>query len=396
MNLNRALPTHVMLFVLLPVAVPAAYGQNVVHYWNFESNFDDQVGSAHGTVTAQTTVTFDVGHDGNSAMRAQALTNSEDDFVSIDSSQTFNPGSNPFSFSYWFKIENDGTSNPRGLFDFSGDGFDGAQSLYIGTTDNLAFRVDAVGGGAPALVATNFEDGNWHFIVATYDPVTGTEVHVDGPGVEATAGGFGSVTFDTNQYLGTFNFSNPDNKGLDGLLDDLAIYNGILNNNQIQGLFDGFLNPTDIGSNSFVPPDSFVVFRGFQIGGDLADFADSDDNRALFNPGFVLNSSEAPVWLVFDANAPGAINILVESQAGTPGLTYTVEAWNWPNNNYNVMGVNGESFNNDVVATFMIDPGSHVDINGNVRSRIGWRRTGLTINFPWETRIDQTGWNQLP
>ncbi len=143
----------------------------------------------------------------------------------------------------------------------------------------------------------------------------------------------------------------------------------------------------------FCPPDSYIVFRGVELTGDISDFADSDNVRAEYNPGFVLNSSEAPVWLVFNGNCPSATEIQVESQAGTPGLTLKAEAWNYNTSTFNVLGTASESFNSDVVNTFPITAGN-IDSNGNVQSRIGWRKTGFTINFPWVVRVDQSGWNQ--
>lgn len=61
-----------------------------------------------------------------------------------------------FSFSYWVKLPVDNNTDPRGVFDFSGDGGDGPQSLFIqaGANPNrLAFRVDGAGSAnALALV----------------------------------------------------------------------------------------------------------------------------------------------------------------------------------------------------------------------------------------------------
>lgn len=145
----------------------------------------------------------------------------------------------------------------------------------------------------------------------------------------------------------------------------------------------------------FVPPAAFNVFRGIPIAGGVAEMQESDDNRATFNPGFTINPSEAPVWLVFDANVGAAsidYDFLVESQAGTPGLTYTVEAFNWNTNSYDVVGANVESFNSDSVETYSLTP-DHFTSTGDVRSRIGWRQTGFTINFPWEPRVDRVGWD---
>ena len=149
----------------------------------------------------------------------------------------------------------------------------------------------------------------------------------------------------------------------------------------------------------FELPDAFTVFRGIQIDGALADAFESDDSRLLFNPGFVLNSDEAPVWLIFDAtlsgDSPNSLEITAESQAGTPGLTGTFEAWNWNSSAYEIIDVSPTSFNSDAVVTVDLTSGisDYVQTGtGAVRSRIGWRQTGFTINFPWEVRLDQLVW----
>lgn len=146
--------------------------------------------------------------------------------------------------------------------------------------------------------------------------------------------------------------------------------------------------------NDFVPTESFMVFRGLQLSAALSDFQESDDVVASFNPGFTVNNSEAPVWLIFDAVAAGATDFLIESNAGTPGLSYTVEAFNWAIADFDVISVEDETFNTDSVNTFAIVAADHIDSGGEVRARVGWRQTGFTINFPWVVNVDQVGWEQ--
>jgi hypothetical protein len=142
------------------------------------------------------------------------------------------------------------------------------------------------------------------------------------------------------------------------------------------------------------------VFRGVQIGGTLADAFESDDSYMRFNPGLTLNSSEAPVWLIFDASlpsgSPGSLQSVIESQAGTPGLTATLEAWNWSTASYDVVDVSEAGFNSDVVVTADLTAGIADYVQSGtaaVRTRVGWRKTGFTINYPWEVRVDQLVWN---
>ena len=151
-------------------------------------------------------------------------------------------------------------------------------------------------------------------------------------------------------------------------------------------------------SNVF-PPATTTVFRGIQIGGELGDLSGSDDVSVMFNPGFTLNNLEAPVWLIFDATSPIAgpqtLELALESQAGTPGLTVTTEAFNWTTAEYDVVVETSESFNVDSIkiAELTANIGDFVEAGtNNVRTRSGWRKTGFTINFPWEVRIDQFVW----
>ena len=145
--------------------------------------------------------------------------------------------------------------------------------------------------------------------------------------------------------------------------------------------------------SSEITPSSFSVFRGNTLSATLIDFEASDDVHATFNPGFTINSTEAPVWLIFDANSPSATEFSVESNAGTPGLTYTMEAFNWGSGTYDVIATQTESLNTDVVTTFALTV-DHIDGGGEVRSRVGWGQTGFTINLPWEVRVDQVAWLQ--
>ena len=148
------------------------------------------------------------------------------------------------------------------------------------------------------------------------------------------------------------------------------------------------------GPGGFVAPDSFTTFRGTVLSATLEDFAMSDDTSASYLPGFTIGPFEAPVWLIFDGVAADATSFHVESSAGTPGLTYTVEAFNWATQQFEEIGTQGEAFNTDQELDFPIVAADHIDAGGEVRTRVGWRRTGFTINFPWQVNVDQVGWNQ--
>ena len=153
----------------------------------------------------------------------------------------------------------------------------------------------------------------------------------------------------------------------------------------------------ECSANVNAVPNGFSAFRGNQVQGNLESVFTSDDDRLCFTPGFTLSSLEAPVWIVFDGTigtTPGSLNFDVESSATTPGLTTTVDIWNWSSNEYAQLDSYSMSFNNDVTYTMAIagDVNDFVDGTGAVRSRVGTRQTGFVINYPWEVRFDCVSW----
>ena len=145
-------------------------------------------------------------------------------------------------------------------------------------------------------------------------------------------------------------------------------------------------------SAPFERPSAFGLVRGTQLGGNLADVLESDDQYMEFNPGFTLNSIEAPVWLTYDGNVSSdCFGLSIEANANTPGISLTAEMFNWNTNSFDVVGTADASFNTDSIESFAIDA-DHVDGNGDVQTRIGWRQSGFTLLFPWRIRVDQVGW----
>lgn len=139
--------------------------------------------------------------------------------------------------------------------------------------------------------------------------------------------------------------------------------------------------------------DSLNVFRGIVVDGEFTDLFCDDDETMLFRPGFTINSSEAPVWLEFEGTnlAPNDYrDFVLNSSAGTPGITLTVEEWNWDTNSYEMIGEESENFGSFTVKEFLVTP--YLNNQSKMRVRVGWRATGLTINFPWEIEIDSAFW----
>jgi hypothetical protein len=247
---------HLGLLSLIISSAPAQIA--LKHYWSFEGPDPgaDSAGGSNGTVTAATSITSG---DGQAAPSTAAIFVEEitgpDDIIQLDGLNLFQPGTTAFSLSYWIKMPDDSTTAPRGIFDFSANGGDGLQSLYIGTTNELAVRIDfANNNNALVKIPLNLEDDQWHFIAATYDPASGLAVHIDGAGVDGRDSNTGEVSLAFDSYLGAFNVTGAvESKGLKGSLDDFAFYSGKLDDAQIAALFDGSTTPLDFLP---APPDT--------------------------------------------------------------------------------------------------------------------------------------------
>lgn len=177
----------------------------------------------------------------------------------------------------------------------------------------------------------------------------------------------------------------------------------------IGGMTDGNLGGQQFGSRDYfvakfddvpVPitaiADAYTVFRGFQIGGELSDTFASDDSYLIVEQGLVLSAQEAPIWLIFDGivgTGVSDVDVQIESNAGTPGLRYTIEFWNWSQGSYDTVVANAESFEMDYVENYGGIVSDHVSASGAVRSRIGWRPSGIILGLPWEIHLDQLVWN---
>ena len=256
------------------------------------------------------------------------------------------------------------------LYDFGGLAYNSADGLFYATSDtsNELISIDAFGGGAITMVAA-------------YPP---GRTDIDGLAIDSSTGR-GIAYLVEDQAGNTIHpYDVASGTYLPSLLSPMVS----------SELFSGAAFVSGVTGGGFIPPTSFNVFRGFQLSGDVTDFESSDDVAASYNPGFTLTNLEAPVWIEFFANAPTAINFRVESSAGTPGIEHTVEAFNFANGSYDIIGVQTESFNVDQVVEFPVVPADHIDANGDVQSRVGWRQVGFTLNFPWTINVDQTGWTQ--
>ncbi len=155
-----------------------------------------------------------------------------------------------------------------------------------------------------------------------------------------------------------------------------------------------------LGISSATSADSFSAFRGFHDSGTLDDVLASDDSDLCYNPGIVLNPTEAPITLDFFGtlpnDSPASLDVTIESSANTVGLELTISNWNFNSNSWDVVGTDTQSLNVDTVRTFAGNPADHVEPGtGEVRTRYEVRQEGIIFVFPWLDCVDHVFWTTV-
>lgn len=146
---------------------------------------------------------------------------------------------------------------------------------------------------------------------------------------------------------------------------------------------------------------SVNTVRGVPNAGSVGNLSDSDDVYITFNPGFTLNSMEAPVWLELTGNAgssnPGVLSFSVEANANTINIGQQISLLNYDTNEFELMDSQNVGFNTDSVVTVTAtgDLSRFVDAanNNQVRAQTSWRANGFLLVFPWLVSIDQASWS---
>jgi len=156
---------------------------------------------------------------------------------------------------------------------------------------------------------------------------------------------------------------------------------------------------TETTVESIVAPIAYNLFRGILVSGTVVDVQASDEAYLSVNPGFTINSNEAPVWLNFDAvlptDSPNSLELRLKSSANTTGIEQTVEMFNWNTDQYVELESIDTTFNSDSIQTIDLTSLANDFVRsetGEIRSRVGYRSTGFLILYPWTISIDQVGW----
>lgn len=222
----------VFLFVLTFLSfIPWSVGQNVVAYYPFNGNANDESGNGyHGTVSGATLTTdrFDVSNKAYNFV----WNGTSSDKIQIPGTSTLHFNTGGFSISAWFKFS--GTSNNGYNYPIVSKHVCSENSGYILMLYNnkLTFWTGGAGWSGYLSTTENYTDGNWYHVVATYDG-TNRKIYVNGSLKASDVVAYTAINT-ANIALGGYNGCNG---GFNGKVDEIRIYNNPLSSTEVQQLY---------------------------------------------------------------------------------------------------------------------------------------------------------------
>ncbi len=207
--------------------------------------------------------------------------------------QTANPVTNPqtFSLAAWFKTNGSGS-----IIGFTNGPATSATSwdrqIWIDSTGHVVFGVR---NNATSEIQSpaSFNDGNWHFVVATLSPSGGMNLYVDGAPVASNSAVTSAQAYNGYWHLGWSNAGNgwpdpPTSGYFPGSLAQVAVFKTALSATQISQLgaqttSTGFANQvTGDAPTSYWPLDQFST-AGLANGQSTARVLETTDGTSWNN-----------------------------------------------------------------------------------------------------------------
>jgi hypothetical protein len=313
---------------------PTIYGSDAETIYKFEDNINDVTGKNNG---GSSNVTYTTGKF-NKAASFNGTTSyaySSSTFSGINSSQ--------FSVSCWVKFDTIGTNENIIM----------GRYTYTNSDQQFIIRISANGqwqlskyfgnGGGEGLTTTETASTNtWYHVVSVYDN-TKMSIYVDGVLLKTEVGaGVANASPTSKLHIGGYEaLANNDSSRMDGLIDQIRIYNGVLGQTQVTELYNETASDNDdviLGG----PPEtiisananagfSIVKYTGNGIAGNKIPHGLSSTPEMII----VKNLAAGENWAVYHS-ATGVNNVLFLNSSGTS----TSVTGKWSGTNSTVFGVN--------------------------------------------------------
>lgn len=154
---------------------------------------------------------------------------------------------------FWFKADTLGTGD-QGLMAKNNSGYDaGSWLIYMSTSGKVHYRVE--GSGSASSIATNSNDvtvGNWHHVAATFGS-GGMKLYFDGVLKGTRSSRTDAMSSNTlAMVIGALQWGGSPSKYFNGKIDEVAILDFAVTDQQASDLYDDGIAAVDSGSGSDV------------------------------------------------------------------------------------------------------------------------------------------------
>lgn len=214
-------------------SVPTA---NIVSYWNFDSNSNDQVGTNNGTDTNVSYVT-----GGKVSNKLDLTSNSDSRVLVADSADlSFGDGStdSAFSLSMWVEWNSKASSHQIVGKRLYADNSNKEYHVFYNIGGSIAFRLfdQSAGSYIETVYTLDPTLNQLYHIVTTYDGSglsSGLTIYVDkvSGGTPATSGTYTAMENGTGEFI--IGPAVSGGTGLDGYVDELVPFNKKLTSNEV-------------------------------------------------------------------------------------------------------------------------------------------------------------------
>ena len=147
-----------------------------------------------------------------------------------------------------------------------------------------------------------------------------------------------------------------------------------------------------------VTPNTLFLLRGLVTAGGISDLFFSDDLRLEVRAGLTLFLGESPLQAVMTGTSPvespTELRFTLESSVNTPGLTQTIELFNYDTSSYEEVDLSiPGAMDATVAVSITVSPERFVQAGTReMRARVLFKRVGLTLLWPWSAKLDQAVW----
>ena len=234
---------------------------SLLGYYDFEGNYNDASGNGNDAAVAENAAQLSFVAGG---MSGQAVDINDPDgpapntggaiLIPIDA----NPPARPaITFGGWVNVESSGFD---GFMAMDNGGWD--RGITVGNnTGAQGFGIAS--GGAPDMVGT-ITPGSWQYVVGSFNQPGSTTLYVgdDDPATQTTLSTTGSDATSSPFGLSGIELGRYDNQDLDGLVDDIFVFEGELDPHQVNAIRNLRLSTLD-----YSPADAAEIFDLFDARG---------------------------------------------------------------------------------------------------------------------------------